>query len=163
MNEPVVSGGRSWWLPIVALIAGAAVAFEGWRLPLGQDYAQLGPGFVVLLVGLALIGLGLACGHEIWRGVSYGPEEAEGVDLAAPISRLGLTLSVSAIVTPVVAIPWLGFPLGGALSYTLVTHAFGSRSTVIDGTIGLTVASLTWLGFSRLGVDLGAFFPLKVR
>jgi putative tricarboxylic transport membrane protein len=158
-----VSGSRPWWLPAVVLIVGAAVAAEGWHLPLGQDYAQLGPGFLVLSVGLALIGLAIACALDLWRGGGYAPEEAEGVDLIAPISRSGLALSTAAILTPLIAIPLVGFPIGGALSYLLVTHAFGSRSTVTDAAIGVVLASLTWLSFTKLGVDLGAFFPLKVR
>ena len=52
------------------------------------------------------------------------------------------------------------YMLGGYLAFTLVTHAFGSRRTLLDLGIGATIASLAWLGFSRLGISLGPFFPL---
>lgn len=160
MSGPGAARRRPWWLAAIVLVAGMLVTAEGLRLPLGQDYAQLGPGFLLLVVGLALTALGIACAWQLWQGVAYEPEEAEGVDLAGPPSHGGLLMALMGVVAPLAAIPWLGFPVGGALSYTLVTHAFGSRATVIDFAIGFAVAALAWLGFKSLGVDLGAFFPL---
>jgi putative tricarboxylic transport membrane protein len=46
------------------------------------------------------------------------------------------------------------------LSFTLVTHAFGSRRTLLDLAIGFVLSAAAWWGFSHLGISLGGFLPL---
>jgi putative tricarboxylic transport membrane protein len=53
----------------------------------------------------------------------------------------------------------LGFPLTAMASFAMVTRAFGSRRVLLDCVIGLFLGIVCWLGFSRLGVNLGQALP----
>jgi putative tricarboxylic transport membrane protein len=148
-----------WALPAFAGALGVAMIAEGATLPLFERYAGLGPGFMVAFVGAVLVAIAAALAWQVRSGVAFEPEEAEGVDLNTPVSRTGLGYAAFGVALPVVTMPWLGFPLGGALAYACVTRAFGSRTLGLDAAIGAVLASATWLAFTRLGVQLGPYLP----
>lgn len=156
-----MTGGarRPWLLPGAVIALGLLLVAEAMSLPLLQAYAALGPGFLVLVIGVALTVLGLILAWQVARGVDFSPEEAEGADITAPVSHRGLLIAGAGVFLPVALIGWLGFPISGALAYGCVTRAYGSRSPVKDVAIGLVVASATWFGFTKLGVQLGPYFP----
>lgn len=154
---------RNAGLPLLAAVCGGAMLAEGLSLPLVAQYSGLGPGFVVAFVGAALLLLAAVMVVQILRGVAFEPEEAEGVDPAAPVSASGLGLAAAGVVVPVVSIPWLGFAIGAGLAYACVTRAFGSIHSTRDVVIGLVLAAVTWFLFTRLGVQLGPFLPLLGR
>lgn len=135
---------------------------EGLSLPLMAQYSGLGAGFVVAFVGGALLLLALVLSIQVLRGVVFEPEAAEGVDLDAPMSLSGLTLAVAGVALPVIAIPVLGFTIGATLAYTCVTRSFGSQRVWRDLIVGVCLAGFTWFLFTRLGVQLGPLFPMKV-
>ena len=149
-----------WGLPVLVIGLGLLLVAEGYRLPLTQAYAGIGPGFLVLVIGLALLLLGVIIAIQVARGVAFEPEETEGADVTAPTSWSGLGIAAAAVVLPIGLIAGVGFPIAGGISYALVTRAYGSRSILIDLLIGLVVASVTWFLFSKLGVQLGPYFPL---
>lgn len=61
---------------------------------------------------------------------------------------------------PALAIETLGLPVTAMLSFMLVARAFGSKRIVLDLLVGFVLASLCWLLFGWLGLQLGGFFPL---
>jgi putative tricarboxylic transport membrane protein len=150
---------RNWGLPLLAAVAGVLMLAEGLSLPLVAQYAGLGAGFVVAFVGAALLLIAISLAVQILRGTNFEPEEAEGVDLEAPVSALGLGLAAAGVVLPVVSIPFLGFPIGSGVAYACITRAFGSTRTGRDLAVGLALSAITWLLFTRLGVQLGPFMP----
>lgn len=154
---------RPWWLAAGVLAVGAILIFDALRMPLGQTYAALGPGFFVLVIGAALVILAGVLAYQMASGVAFEPEAAEGADLDQPISWYGLALAGAGVASPIALIPWLGFPMAGGIAYAFITRAYGSRRTIIDLPIGLAVASLTWLAFTRLGVQLGSFLPFWIK
>ncbi|MCR4524104.1 MULTISPECIES: tripartite tricarboxylate transporter TctB family protein [Bosea] len=148
-----------WGLPVGVLTLGAVLLHEATDLPLTQAYAGIGPGFFVLAVGLVLTALGLALGYQVLRGAVFEPEETEGADIGRPMSWNGFLTAAAGVFLPIGLIGQAGFPLGGAMAYAFITRAYGSGKPLIDVLIGFAVASLTWLAFTRLGVQLGGFFP----
>lgn len=148
-----------WGLPAGVLILGAALLHEATDLPLTQAYAGIGPGFFVLAIGLVLTALGLALGYQVMRGAHFEPEETEGADISRPMSWKGFLTAAAGIFLPVVLIGHAGFPAGGAVAYALITRAYGSKRLLADVAIGLVVTSITWFAFTKLGVQLGGFFP----
>jgi len=148
-----------WGLPAGVLILGAVLLHEAADLPLTQAYAGVGPGFFVLAIGLVLAALGLALGYQVARGAVFEPEEAEGADVSRPTSWKGLATAAAGVFLPVGLIGHVGFPLGGAFAYACITRAYGSKRPVADMLVGLVVTSLTWFAFTKLGVQLGGFFP----
>lgn len=148
-----------WGLPAGVLFLGAVLLHEASDLPLTQAYAGIGPGFFVLAIGLILTALGLALGYQVLRGAIFEPEETEGADIGRPMSWTSFLTAAAGIFLPIGLIGHAGFPLGGAVAYAFITRACGSEKPIVDVLIGFAVASLTWLAFTRLGVQLGGFFP----
>jgi putative tricarboxylic transport membrane protein len=136
-------------------LMGVFMVLESVGLPLWAQYAGLGAGFMVALVGAGLILTALALSVQILRGQPFEAEAAEGVDREAPVSRSGLFWAMLAVVLPILSIPLLGFPVGAALSFTCVARAFGSRRWGLDLGIGLLLAVAAWYAFKTLGVQLG--------
>lgn len=154
---------RRWGLPAFAGLSGVAMIVESMGLSLFERYTGLGPGFMVAFVGAGLVLIAAALIWQVRAGVVFEPEEGEGVDASAPVSKTGLLLAGAGVALPMVSIPWLGFPLGAALAYACVTRAYGSTTTARDFAIGLILASATWLAFTKLGVQLGAFLPFGAK
>lgn len=149
---------RSWGLPAFAAILGIAMLVEASTLQLFDRYTKLGPGFLVAVVGAGLLILAVCLAWQVRSGVTFDPEAGEGVDPTMKVSLSGLSLAVAGVALPIATMPWFGFPVGGALAYACVTRAYGSRSTLLDVAIGFVLASVTWLAFTKLGVQLGPFF-----
>jgi putative tricarboxylic transport membrane protein len=148
-----------WGLPASVLILGAVLLHEATDLPLTQAYAGIGPGFFVLAIGLVLTALGLALGYQVMKGTTFEPEETEGADISRPMSWTGFLTAAAGVFLPVALVGYAGFPVGGAVAYALVTRAYGSKRPLVDVVIGFVVTSITWFAFTKLGVQLGGFFP----
>ena len=154
---------RNWALPAIAVALGLAMILESTSLSLFEQYTGLGPGFMVAVVGAALVLTGLALAWQVHSGVTFDPEDGEGVDASAPVSWPALATAAAGVMLPIVTLPWLGFPLGAGLSYACITRAFGSRNVLFDLAIGIALGSITWLAFTKLGVQLGPFLPAGVK
>ena len=118
-------------------------------------YAGVGPRAFPVLVGGALTLLGLILAVAIRRGMVLTPESGEDVDatLEADVRPLGWI--VAGLALSVVLLERAGFPVTGALLFTLTARAFGSRRLVRNALIGLLVATATYVVFARgLGVSL---------
>ena len=151
---------RPWWLGLAVIAIGAVWLQQGYGLPKTGGYAGVGPGDFVMLVGGALILLGLVLTAQIARGASFEPQEAESAEAGARPSRRALAFAAAGAAIPLLTMEPLGFPLTAMLSFALVTHAFGSRRIVFDCAIGLALGAICWYGFSKLGVTLGGALPL---
>ena len=151
---------RPWWLGLAVIAIGAVWLQQGYGLPAASGYGGVGPGDFVMLVGAALIVLGLALLAQIARGDSFDPQEAESAEAGARPSRRALLFAAAGAAIPLLTMRPLGFPLTAMLSFALVTHAFGSRRVLLDCAIGLALGAICWLGFTRLGVTLGGALPL---
>lgn len=152
----------TWGLPTFVIMLGLVVIWEGISLPLTQQYAGIGSGFIVLAIGLVLVALGIILVMKLRRGETFGPEEAEGVDAGAPVCLDRLAWASAGIILPIILIGWIGFPLAGGLAYACVTRAFGSSTLFRDVVIGITLSSATWFAFTKLGVQLGPFISFPV-
>jgi len=151
---------RPWWLGLAVIAIGAVWLQQGYALPKSGGYAGVGPGDFVMLVGAALIVLGLALLAQIARGDSFEPQEAESAEAGARPSRKALLFAAAGAAIPLLTMRPLGFPLTAMLAFALVTRAFGSRRVLFDCAVGLALGIICWLGFTRLGVTLGGALPL---
>ncbi len=157
-NDPAAAGGgRPWWLGLAILVMGAVWLNGARSIASTTNYVGLGPSAIVIAVGLVLVLLGFLLIMQALKGQLAPPS---GDEEEAPFSRPAFLMALAGVGVPLLTIRWLGFPFSAMLAFTLVTHAFGSRRTLLDLAIGAGLASLAWLGFSRLGISLGPFFPL---
>src|SRR3546814_206310 len=151
---------RPWWLGLAVIAIGAVWLQQGYALPKSGGYAGVGPGDFVMLVGAALIALGLTLLAQIARGDSFEPQEAESAEAGARPSHKALLFAAAGAAIPLLTMRPLGFPLTAMLAFALVTHAFGSRRVLLDCAIGLALGILCLLGFTPLGVSPGSALPL---
>jgi len=152
-----VAGRQPWWLGLAVILLGAVCLYASSRLSLGAQYAGIGPGLFVAVVGLGLMALGVLLLVQMARGTAFDDEERAqdpGMD-----KRAFFTVLVASVV-PALAMEPLGLPLTATLSFMLVARAFGSRRIVMDLVCGFVLGSACWFLFSKLGLQLGGFLPL---
>jgi len=148
---------RPWWLGLAVILIGAVCLYASSQLSLSAQYAGIGPGLFVALVGAGLVALGVMLLGQIARGTAFDNEERAadpGMDKTA-----FFTVLVAAIF-PSLAIQILGLPLTATISFMLVARAFGSRRMIADLVAGFALGSVSWYLFSLLGLQLGGFLPL---
>ncbi len=145
---------RPWWLGLAVLGTGGVWLYAAFSLPQTAQYAMVGPGTFVTLVGAGLVLLGILLLVQIARGERFAPVEAEDVDVEAPVSRRAFWTAVAASAVPILTLRPLGFPITAVLVFALVARAFGSTTLVRDLALGLAIGLLCWYGFSVLGIGL---------
>lgn len=149
--------GQPWWLGLAVILLGAVCLFASTELSLGAQYAGIGPGLFVSLVGLGLVGLGVMLLIQMARGTAF--DNAELAQDPGMDKRAFFTVLVASII-PAMAMQPLGLPLTAALSFMLVARALGSNRVVLDLISGFILGAVSWFLFSELGLQLGGFLPL---
>ncbi|RTZ41533.1 tripartite tricarboxylate transporter TctB family protein [Candidimonas sp. SYP-B2681] len=149
-----------WWLGLAVILMGAVCFYASTELAATAQYAAVGPGMFVAVVGLALIGLGVLLLVQIARGEVFEPEEAENAVPGQSMDKRAFFTALLAAIVPALTIETLGLPVTAMLSFMLVARAFGSKRLVFDLVVGFVLASICWFIFGWLGLQLGGFFPL---
>jgi putative tricarboxylic transport membrane protein len=150
---------RPWWLGLGLIAFGGVWLYGALSLAQTAQYAVIGPGLMVTLVGAGLIALGALLLLQIAGGEEFSPQDTEDAMANAPADRVAFFTATAAAALPIVLTKPLGFPLSAALSFALVARAFGSRRLLLDLVIGAALGTIAFLGFERLGINLGDFFP----
>jgi putative tricarboxylic transport membrane protein len=153
---------RPWWLAAAVIVLGCIWLWGASQLTQGATYARIGPGMFVTLVGFGLVGLGLLLAAQIARGERFEAQDAEGADTDAPVNRTAFWMGLLGIAMPMLTMTRLGFVPTATVSFVLIAAAFGERRWWLTSGIGLVLATVSWYGFSRLGVSLGPFAMLRV-
>lgn len=149
-----------WWLGLAVMFLGAVCLYASTELATTAQYAAVGPGMFVALVGGGLVILGVLLLIQIARGEVFEPEEAENAAAGQPMDKRAFFTALVAVVLPALAVDLLGLPVTAMLSFMLVARAFGSQRVVSDLIVGFVLGGLCWLLFGWLGLQLGGFFPL---
>lgn len=148
---------QPWWLGLAVILFGAVCLHASSTLSLAAQYAAIGPGLFVAMVGAGLVLLGVLLLVQMKRGTAFDDEERArdpGMDKRAFFTAL------VACAVPALVIEAIGLPLTATIAFMLVARAFGSRRTVLDLASGFVLGSASWFLFSRLGLQLGGFLPL---
>ena len=154
---------RPWWLGLCIIAIGCLWLYGAASLPQTAQYAAIGPGLFVTLIGIALIGLGAVLIAQIARGERFSPQEAEDAMADAPADKVAFFTALAAAALPILTMRALGFPVTAAISFLLVARAFGSRRLLLDFALGVLIAAMSYWGFTALGVGLGPAFPFLAR
>ncbi len=153
------AGSRPYWLGIGVMAIGAVWFYGGGTLPQGARYAAVGPGLFVTVAGVGLLVLGAILTLQIARGETFQPQDAEEANAEAPMDKTAFFTALLAAAIPIIIMKPLGLPLTATISFMSVARAFGSRRWALDLFIGAILASISWVLFTRLGLQLGHFFP----
>jgi putative tricarboxylic transport membrane protein len=149
-----------WWLGLAVIFMGAVCFHASTQLSATAQYAAIGPGMFVAVVGLGLMGLGVLLLIQIARGEVFEPEEAENAVPGQAMDKRAFFTALLGAIVPALTIETLGLPLAAMLAFMLVARAFGSRRIIMDLVVGFVLATLCWFMFGFLGLQLGGFFPL---
>jgi putative tricarboxylic transport membrane protein len=161
----VVRGGdqaasRPWWLGAAVVGLGCVCLYGAFSLPQAARYAAIGPGLFVTMAGAGLVILGFILLVQIGRGEVFVPQDTEDAASTEKANMPALLTALAAAIVPILTIQAMGLPITAMLSFTLVARAFGSRKTVVDVIFGTLLGTLSWLLFTRLGLQLGGFLPI---
>ena len=113
-------------------------------------YSQIGPRFFPFLVAAGLLLCGVLLLVQALRGKAAPAEESEDVDPAARVDWWPVALLGVALVADILLIEIIGFVLSSALLFWGAAFGFGSRHYLRDALIGLMLASVVYLAFTRL-------------
>lgn len=149
---------RSWRrLAVAAGLVGLGLFFaiEAAAIRVLPSYARVGPRAFPYLVAGGLLVLGAALAWRAWRGLDSDADPAGD----EPPDRLGLALVAGGLVLQSLLISHVGFVVAATLTFVLTTAGFGSRHVLRDAAIGLALAVISYVGFTRgLGLTLPAGF-----
>jgi putative tricarboxylic transport membrane protein len=149
MRRLVFSGELALSLGIVAF--GIFLAVQTAGIEVAPTYARVGPRVFPWVVAFGLIFLGLWLAREAIVGRWVSEESAAAFDWTAfLLIGLGLVLHM-------LLISRAGFVIASAVLFVCIARAFGSRTLLRDGAIGLALGLVVYVGFSYgLGLDLPA-------
>ena len=145
---PLALGAGVVGLGLFFLLGAQRVAGEA-------QYAGVGPRAFPVLVGAALVCLGLALCVGIVRGMEFKAEGGEDVDTTLAADLGVVTWIAGGLALGILLLSFVGFPLVAALLFAWTARGFGSRTLLRDALLGLLLGLLIFFLFARaLGVSL---------
>jgi putative tricarboxylic transport membrane protein len=129
---------------------GLFIAMETSKIQVAPVYAKVGPTMIPLLVAgvLLLLGIVLMVQAARGRGVAAGDAAA-----AAPSDWQALVAISVGLWLQVLLLDLAGFVIASTLLFLCVAWGFGSRRILRNLAIGLALAVVTYIGFTK-GLDL---------
>ena len=141
-------------LLLLALGLAVVVDANGLREGLGRNTA-IGPKVIPFVIGAGLVLVGLLLAVDVLRGGRGEQEAGEDVDLSHGSDWRTVSILAAAFVANIVLIERAGWPVSGAVLFFGSAYALGSRRTVRDIAIAVTLSVGTWYLFVvGLGIDL---------
>lgn len=147
---------------VIACLLIALAAFIFWQvrlIPADGGYSAVGPRFTPMLIGalLAIVGAVL-----LYEAVVTGWKGLEGTEPPEPFFAPAFVWIGGGLVLHMIVIAFAGFTLASAALFAMVARGFGSRRVVRDALIGLVLAAVVFLFFTRvLNLALPAS-PLRI-
>ncbi|MGW6495959.1 tripartite tricarboxylate transporter TctB family protein [Nonomuraea angiospora] len=149
-----------WWRPelglaVVVLGLGVLVAIGTLDVSAAASQLGIGPRFFPMLVGGAMVLIGLFYVADVIRGGHGDPEESEDVDVEAPTDwrSVGLVSGIFLAFTALLNV--LGWIIGASLLFFGLSLALGAEHKARSAVISVVVGLATYLLFVKgLGVAL---------
>ncbi|MEU6727774.1 tripartite tricarboxylate transporter TctB family protein [Nonomuraea wenchangensis] len=151
---------RSWWRPELGLalvVLGLGVFVIAGTLDVSAAASRLGPGprFFPVLVGGAMVVIGLFYVLDVLRGGHGDPEESEDVDAAAPADLRGMLLVSGIFLAFAALLDLLGWIIGASLLFFGLSVALGAEHKARAAVVAVVMGVLTYVLFVKgLGVRL---------
>jgi putative tricarboxylic transport membrane protein len=143
-RAPISRAGLAIGLGLLA-VAGVIVADTA-RLQVPPSYARIGPQVFPFAIAACLAAIGIYLAWSSWA--ASGRRDITSED--QPTDWPALCLILAGLLVHLLLLKTLGFILVSAGLFVIVSVAFGSRLYLRDAAIGLILAAVTYLGFTRL-------------
>jgi putative tricarboxylic transport membrane protein len=145
-------------LALAAVVFGILIIWQATLIRLTPAYSKVGPRVIPYIVGAGLVVVGIWLAYEALTGrASAGTAESEDVDPTLPTDWRTVGLLALALLAYLLLIERAGFIIASATLFVLAAFAMGSRRLARDIAIGIVLATILYLVFSRgLGLSLPA-------
>ncbi|MFG1700322.1 tripartite tricarboxylate transporter TctB family protein [Nonomuraea sp. NPDC049309] len=149
-----------WWRPelglaLVVLLLGVFVMVGTLDVSAAASQLGLGPRFFPMLVGGAMVLIGLFYVADVLRGGRADPEESEDVDADAPTDWRTLGLVSGVFLAFAALLDVLGWIIGASLLFFGLAVALGAGNRMRAAGIAVVMGVVTYLLFVKgLGVSL---------
>jgi putative tricarboxylic transport membrane protein len=145
-------------LALAVVIFGLGVIWQTTQIRLTPAYSMVGPRVIPYIVGVGLILTGLWLGFEAITGRAASVSmESEDVDPTLPTDWRTVGFLTVALLVYLVLLEPAGFVIASALLFFGAAYAMGSRSYARDLVVGIVMAAVLYVGFTRgLGLHLPA-------
>jgi putative tricarboxylic transport membrane protein len=145
-------------LALAAVVFGILIVWQTTLIRLTPAYSKVGPRVIPYIVGAGLVVVGVWLAYEALTGrASAGTTESEDADPALPTDWRTIGLLVLALLAYLLLIERAGFIIASATLFVAAAFAMGSRRLARDIAIGIVLATVLYLVFSRgLGLSLPA-------
>jgi putative tricarboxylic transport membrane protein len=139
------------WLVSLALLGiGVVVLLDGLHQEASRSASGVGAGFMPKIVGVALIALSAALIVQIARGRLGQPDESEGEVDVRRTRWVPLAVCVAAVLVFIAGIEFLGYVIVSSIVFWLTAWAVGARHILRTAVIGIVLALVVYLAFTRL-------------
>jgi putative tricarboxylic transport membrane protein len=136
------------------LALGGAILWGSFNLPTGGGYAQVGPGVVPRIVGVAIVLLGALLVREAFTGGFRGVDEEAEAHM--PMDWRAFAWATTGIIAYGLTVVPVGFVPASIVLFVLVARSFGSRRWLLNSVVGLVLAVVI---FSIFTYGLGLMLP----
>ncbi|MEV4171080.1 tripartite tricarboxylate transporter TctB family protein [Nonomuraea sp. NPDC049709] len=149
-----------WWRPelglaVVVLVLGVLVVVGTLDVSAAASRLGIGPRFFPMLVGGAMVLIGLFYVADVVRGGHGDPEESEDVDAAAPTDWRSVGLVSGIFLAFAALLNVLGWIIGASLLFFGLSVALGAEHKLRAAGIAVVMGVATYLLFVKgLGVTL---------
>lgn len=156
-GAPRLVDKAQYGLAAFLVVVGGYVLYDASTLEKGFADQPVQPYAVPNVVGAVLVVLGVLLAIATARGDVPEAEEGEDVDLTQGTDLRTVGLLAAVLVLNVALIDWLGWAITGALLFTGVAAALGSRTHVRDLAVGTALSVGSWYFFYVvLGIPIPA-------
>ena len=145
-------------LALAAVVFGILIVWQTTLIRLTPAYSKIGPRVIPYIVGAGLLVVGVWLAYEALTGrASIGTAESEDADPTLPTDWRTVGLLALALLAYLLLIERAGFIIASATLFVIAAFAMGSRRLARDIVIGVVMATILYLVFSRgLGLSLPA-------
>ena len=145
-------------LAIAVVVFAIGFIWQTTQIRLTPAYSMVGPRVIPYIVGAGLVLTGLWLAFEALTGrAATVSTESEDVDPTLPTDWRTVGLLALALLVYLVLLEPAGFVIASALLFFGAAYAMGSRRYARDLVVGVVLAAVLYVGFTRgLGLQLPA-------
>jgi putative tricarboxylic transport membrane protein len=149
VERPPVPWGE-WAISLALLAIGVVVLLDGLNQAESRSASGVGAGFMPKIVGVVVIVLSLALMVQVARRRLGQPDDAEGDVDVRKTRWVPLAVCVAAVLVFIAGVETLGYVIVSSVAFWLTAWAVGARHVLRTAVIGVVLALVVYLAFTRL-------------
>jgi len=137
-------------LALGVIVFGAVVLWQTSEIRVGRAFSTVGPRVIPTIVGSGLLLIGVILAVQALIGHHQVPTtDSEDADPTRPTDWPTVGLIALALIVYLLLIERAGFVLASGALYAIATFAMGNRRLIVNLAIGLILAAILFVIFTR--------------